>query len=73
MIETTETIKKEMRCKGTVRGTNQKCTEILCETDGKKMFVRNGDKILTIIPKKGSSVMALTCPNCGYNNSWGKH
>ncbi len=63
--------RKPVRCKGYIPGTNIKCQNELCETDGEFLYVTFGLREMAMEPKKTDNPF-LRCEECGYETRWRK-
>lgn len=62
--------RKFIYCKGTIPGTNKKCQNRLCETDGEYIYIRlESGRELIIEPLKNKG-FGILCDNCGYKLFW---
>lgn len=59
-------MRNNMKCKGTKK--NQPCGNILCQTDGKAIFIKLASgREMTLRPRRA---LGIVCEECGYETTW---
>lgn len=58
-------MRKPMKCRGTMPGTNKPCNEILCETDGTVFFVKLESGSVYVLKLKRGLTHSFICGACG--------